>query len=177
MIWHVSIKLRTSKGFKGFFKNVVEWVFAFQLFMWYFLVFFHGVFISISKWGQLNQNITSHSVQLQGCWKRLSRRYKKEPHCWDSDSFCFESDSTRQVLLQVFLRFLLHYTLSRCLLQKQVCLQNVVKSKIPPSAIGWTGICSCSINIADEGIKTGSLSVSFSFSQYYGGVIKQYRFL
>ena len=77
MIWHVSIKLRTSKGFKGFFKNVVEWVFAFQLFMWYFLVFFHGVFISISKWGQLNQNITSHSVQLQGCWKRLSRRYKK----------------------------------------------------------------------------------------------------
>ena len=53
----------------------------------------------------------------------------------------------------------------------------VAKSKIPPSAIGWTGICSCSVNIADEGITTGSLSVSFRFSRYYGGVIKQYRFL
>ena len=28
-------------------------------------------------------------------------------------------------------------------------------------------ICSCSVNIADEGITTGSLSVSFSFSRYY----------
>ena len=48
---------------------------------------------------------------------------------------------------------------------------------MPPSAIGWTGICSCSVNIADEGITTGSLSVSFRFSRYYGGVIKQYSFL
>ncbi len=62
-------------------------------------------------------------------------------------------------------------------LQKQVRMQNIIKSKIPPSAIGCTGICSCSVNIADEGIKTGSLSVSFSFARYYGGVIKQYRFL
>ena len=38
-------------------------------------------------------------------------------------------------------------------------------------------ICSCSVNIADECIMTGSLSVSFSFLRYYGGVIKQYRFL
>ena len=49
MIWHVSIKLRTSKGFIGFFKRVVAGVFVFQLFMWHFLVFSHGVFVSVSN--------------------------------------------------------------------------------------------------------------------------------
>ena len=38
-------------------------------------------------------------------------------------------------------------------------------------------VVALSILLMDEGIKTGSLSVSFSFSRYYGGVIKQYRFL
>ena len=51
MIWHISIKLRTSKGFKGFFKSVVVGVFACQLFMWHFLVSSHGVFVSISNGG------------------------------------------------------------------------------------------------------------------------------
>ena len=38
-------------------------------------------------------------------------------------------------------------------------------------------VVALSILLMDEGIKTGSLSVSFRFSRYYGGVIKQYRFL
>lgn len=47
--WLVILKLRTSKGFKGFFKSVVVGVFVYQLFMWHLLVSSHGIFISISN--------------------------------------------------------------------------------------------------------------------------------
>ena len=177
MIWHVSIKLRTSKDFRDFFKSVVAGVFAFQSFMWHFLVSSHGVFVNISNGDNSIKTLLSIMCNLRAVERGCREDIKKNLIAEILIRFVLSLFLTRRVLLQVFLRFLLHYTLSRCLLQKQVCLQNVVKSKIPPSAIGWTGTCSCSINIADEGIKTGSLSVSFSFSRYYGGVIKQYRFL
>ena len=93
MIWHISIKLRTSKDSKGFFKSVVVGVFACQLFMWYFLVFSHGVFVSISNGDSSTKTLLLIVCNFRAVLRSCREDIKKEPHCWDSVSFCSESGS------------------------------------------------------------------------------------
>lgn len=93
MIWHVSIKLRTSKGFIGFFKRVVAGVFVYQLFMWHFLVFSHGVFVSVSNGDNSTKTLLLIVCNFRAVERGCREGTKKEPHCLDSNSFCFESVS------------------------------------------------------------------------------------
>lgn len=108
MIWHVSIKLRSSKGCIVCYESVFG---GGVFFDWLF-----GVFsFPLTTFSHLCNVVHFTCLTAIWGWKDFAevlRDIRKEPYCWDSASFCSESDSNSSGSFAGVSTFLIWFTVA-----------------------------------------------------------------